>query len=230
MPVGGSSGSNPFLRLRFSGTRSGSNHGLVDLSRNGAPGWWVSRSRPFSPRRARARIWFAKVLDKVSRDGAMATLKSVMARLDEPLPLGYSAAWNGDGGRGRSGGKFQGWAVSRHGGYKHRQPNAEFNVVPENLVVPVPAERIAETSELCTLCSIAMHSVRLFGPQLGRFCRRIGGRASSANSCRSLPGLAGARVNVLDYNAKRLELAKKPTARKRLCFWEAAILPKRCSM
>jgi len=28
-----------------------------------------------------------KVMDKVQRDGAAATLKSVMARLDEPLPL-----------------------------------------------------------------------------------------------------------------------------------------------
>src|SRR5690606_19409187 len=33
-----------------------------------------------------------KVLDKVNRDGPVATIKSVMARLDEPLPLGYSAA------------------------------------------------------------------------------------------------------------------------------------------
>ena len=35
-----------------------------------------------------------KVIDKVQRDGAVATIKSVIARLDEPLPLGYSAAGN----------------------------------------------------------------------------------------------------------------------------------------
>ena len=33
-----------------------------------------------------------KVMDKARRDGVVATLRAVMARLDEPLPLGYSAA------------------------------------------------------------------------------------------------------------------------------------------
>src|SRR5579885_1467984 len=33
-----------------------------------------------------------KVIDKAKRDGIAATLRSVRARLDEPLPLGYSAA------------------------------------------------------------------------------------------------------------------------------------------
>ena len=33
-----------------------------------------------------------KVIDKARRDGILSTFKAVMARLDEPLPLGYSAA------------------------------------------------------------------------------------------------------------------------------------------
>ena len=31
-----------------------------------------------------------KVVDKAARDGVSATMRAVMARLDEPLPLGYS--------------------------------------------------------------------------------------------------------------------------------------------
>ena len=33
-----------------------------------------------------------KVLDKMQRDGLSATLSSVFSKLEEPLPLGYSAA------------------------------------------------------------------------------------------------------------------------------------------
>jgi len=41
--------------------------------------------------------------------------------------------------------------------------------------------------------------------------------------------LAGARVIVLDYNAKRLELAKNQRRGNGCAFWEAAICRKRCS-
>ena len=147
-----------------------------------------------------------KVLDKVQRDGAMATLKSVMARLDEPLPLGYSAAGTVmEVGAGLEG-KFKvgqlvamaGTSIANH---------AEFNVVPENLVVPVPADVSAEQASFCTLCSIALHSVRLVGPQLGDFIAVLGaGLVGQLVS--QFARLAGARVIVLDYNATRLELAK----------------------
>src|SRR5690606_21936370 len=43
--------------------------------------------------KARARPDLVKkVLAKARRDGIEATLRAVVARLDEPLPLGYSAA------------------------------------------------------------------------------------------------------------------------------------------
>ena len=147
-----------------------------------------------------------KVLDKVSRDGAMATLKSVMARLDEPLPLGYSAAGTVmEVGAGLEGRFKVGQLVAMAG--TSIANHAEFNVVPENLVVPVPADVSAEQASFCTLCSIAMHSVRLVGPQLGDFVAVLGaGLVGQLVS--QFARLAGARVIVLDYNAKRLELAK----------------------
>jgi predicted dehydrogenase/threonine dehydrogenase-like Zn-dependent dehydrogenase len=147
-----------------------------------------------------------KVLDKVHRDGAIATLKSVMARLDEPLPLGYSAAGTvievGSGleGRFRVG---QLVAIAGAGIANH----AEFNVVPENLVVAVPLDVPAEQASFCTLSSIALHSVRLVGPQLGEIVAVLGAGLVGQLAAQ-FARLAGARVIVLDYNAKRLELAK----------------------
>lgn len=147
-----------------------------------------------------------KVLDKVQRDGAMATLKSVLARLDEPLPLGYSAAGTViEVGAGLEG-KFKvgqlvamaGTSIANH---------AEFNVVPENLVVAVPADVSAEQACFCTLCSIALHSVRLVGPQLGDFVAVLGA-GLVGQLVAQFARLAGGRVIVLDYNVKRLELAK----------------------
>ena len=147
-----------------------------------------------------------KVLDKVQRDGAMATIKSVMARLDEPLPLGYSAAGTVlEVGAGLEG-KFKVGQLVAMAGVTFAN-HAEFNVVPENLVVPVPLDVSAEQACFCTLCSIALHSVRLVGPQLGDFVAVLGaGLVGQLVS--QFARLAGARVIVLDYNAKRLELAK----------------------
>jgi threonine dehydrogenase-like Zn-dependent dehydrogenase len=147
-----------------------------------------------------------KVLDKVQRDGAMATIKSVMARLDEPLPLGYSAAGTVmEVGAGLEG-KFKvGQLVAMAGiGIAN---HAEFNVVPENLVVPVPADVPADQASFCTLGSIALHSVRLVGPQLGDFVAVLGA-GLVGQLVAQFARLAGARVIVLDYNANRLELAK----------------------
>jgi len=147
-----------------------------------------------------------KVLDKVHRDGAVATLKSVLARLDEPLPLGYSAAGVvTEVGAGLEG-KFnvgQLVAIAGTGIANH----AEFNVVPENLVVPVPGDVSAEQASFGTLSSIALHSVRLVRPQLGDFVAVLGA-GLVGQLVAQFARLSGARVIVLDYNAARLKLAK----------------------
>jgi len=147
-----------------------------------------------------------KALDKVQRDGAAATLKSVMARLDEPLPLGYSAAGTvTEVGAGLEGKFNVGQLVAIAGiGFAN---HAEINVVPENLVVPVPSDVSAEQASFCTLSSIAMHAVRLAGPQLGSFVAVLGA-GLVGQLVAQFARLSGARVIVLDYNAARLALAK----------------------
>ncbi|WP_024278761.1 bi-domain-containing oxidoreductase [Xanthobacter sp. 126] len=157
--------------------------------------------------KARARPDLVKkVVDKVRRDGPMATFKSVTARLDEPLPLGYSSAGRViEVGPGLEGvykvGQLvacAGIAIANH---------AEYNVVPENLVVPVPEDVTAEQACFSTLSSIALHSVRLISPVLGDVVAVLGAGLVGLLAAQ-FAKLHGARVIVLDFNKGRLALAK----------------------
>lgn len=147
-----------------------------------------------------------KTLDKVRRDGPMATIKAVTARLDEALPLGYSIAGEVvEVGAGLEGLFEVGQMVAGAGiGLAN---HAEYNVVPENLVVPIPADVSAQEACFSTLGSIALHSVRLVEPQLGDVVAVLGA-GLVGQLCAQFARLAGARVIVLDFNAKRLALAK----------------------
>jgi predicted dehydrogenase/threonine dehydrogenase-like Zn-dependent dehydrogenase len=147
-----------------------------------------------------------KVMDKVRRDGPVATFKSVVARLDEPLPLGYSAAGTViEVGAGLEGKYEPGQMVAIAGiGIAN---HAEFCVVPSNLVVPVPNDVPADQACFSTLGSIALHAVRLITPALGDVVAVLGAGLVGQLAAQ-FARLAGARVIVLDYNAKRLELAR----------------------
>lgn len=146
-----------------------------------------------------------KVLDKAKRDGIGATMRAVMARLDEPLPLGYSAVGDVvEVGAGLEG-KFrvgQRVAIAGAGLANH----AEMNAVPENLCAPVPDDVNDEEACFGTLGAIAMNGVRLVEPQLGDVVAVIGAGLVGQLAAQLLD-LAGCRVVVLDYNAERLKLA-----------------------
>lgn len=158
--------------------------------------------------KARARPDLVKkVVDKVRRDGPVATVKSVLARLDEPLPLGYSAAGRVlEVGSGLEGQYKVGQLVAVAGvGFAN---HAEYNVVPENLIVPVPDDVPAEYACFTTLSSIALHSVRLIGPALGDHVAILGAGLVGLLAAQ-FARLSGARVIMLDYNAGRLALARQ---------------------
>jgi predicted dehydrogenase/threonine dehydrogenase-like Zn-dependent dehydrogenase len=146
-----------------------------------------------------------KVLDKAKRDGIGATMRAVMARLDEPLPLGYSAVGEVvEVGAGLEG-KFrvgQRVAIAGAGLANH----SELNAVPENLCAPVPDDVNDEEACFGTLGAIAMNGVRLVEPQLGDVVAVIGAGLVGQLAAQFLD-LAGCRVVVLDYNAERLKLA-----------------------
>ena len=147
-----------------------------------------------------------KVLGKLKRDGIRATLQSVLARLDEPLPLGYSAAGHivavGSGleGRFHVGERV---AVAGAGIANH----AELNVVPANLAAAVPDGVPLEEACYGTLGAIALHSVRNLGAGLGDVVAVVGAGLVGQIAAQFL-SLQGARVIALDYNPDRLRLAR----------------------
>lgn len=147
-----------------------------------------------------------KVLDKARRDGLMATFKAVMARLDEPLPLGYSAAGRVVGiGKGLEGAFHMGQRVAMAGAGLAN--HAELNVVPRNLVAPVPDDVSDDEACFGTLASIAMAGVRNLAPQLGDVVVVLGVGLVGQLAAQLL-ALSGARVVAVDVDADRLALAK----------------------
>lgn len=149
----------------------------------------------------------SKVINKMHRDGVVDTLSSVFARLEEPMPLGYSAA---------------GEVVAVGAGVAHEfavgdrvavagagQANhAEVNAVPRNLCVKLP-EGVSYTQGCYgTLGAIALHGVRNAEVKLGDRVLVVGlGLVGQLVS--QLAAAAGARVAGVDPNLERCMLARQ---------------------
>ncbi len=185
---------NLLVRTRASLISAGTERMAVEFARKSLAG--KARQRPDLVK---------KVFDKAKRDGISATFRSVMARLDEPLPLGYSAAGDvvavGEGLEGvfRTGQRV---AVAGAGLANH----AELNVIPGNLAAPIPDGVDYQQACFGTLASIAMHAVRNLGAGLGDTVAVIGA-GLLGQLIISLLKLSGIRVLALDYNTDRLALA-----------------------
>ena len=158
--------------------------------------------------KARARPDLVKkVMAKARRDGLKATWDAVRARLDEPLPLGYSAAGEvvavgaGLEGAFRAGQRV---AVAGAGLANH----AELNVVPRNLAAPVPDGVTDEEACFATLAAISMHGMRNLGIGLGDVVAVLGAGLVGLLAVRLLV-LSGVRVVALDYDRGRLDLARR---------------------
>jgi predicted dehydrogenase len=109
---------------------------------------------------------------KAKKEGFFSVYKEAMNRLDEPIPMGYSAAGIvlevGPGVKGFNPGDRV--AVCGAGYASH----AEIIWVPENLCVPVPEGVDMETAAFVTLGAIALHGVREAGLTLGERAAVIG--------------------------------------------------------
>jgi len=148
-----------------------------------------------------------KVLAKAKTDGIAATMKAVMNRLDEPLPLGYSSAGVviglGEGleGRFRVGQRV---AVAGAGLANH----AEINAVPEHLAAAIPDGVDDEQAAYGTLGAIALHAVRNLDARLGETVAILGLGLVGQMAAQFLT-LSGVRVIGLDYDTTRLDLARQ---------------------
>ena len=155
--------------------------------------------------KARSRPDLVKqTLDKAKREGVMPTVQAVFNRLDQPMALGYSTA----GMIVALGKNMQGFKVGQRvacaGGVY--ATHAEYNVVPRNLLTPLPKNVDFEFAAFTTLGAIALHGFRLAEPQLGENVAVIGLGLLGLLTIQ-LASAAGCNVLGIDLDPKRIKLA-----------------------
>ena len=142
------------VSTRCSVISAGTERMLVELGKKSLLG--KARARPDLVR---------KVLDTVRTRGFRATAEQVFARLDEAVPLGYSASGEVvEAGRGAA--ELQpGDRVAIAGaGYAN---HAEFNFVPRNLCAKIPEGVSYADAAFATIGAIALQGVRQAQPLIG---------------------------------------------------------------
>ncbi|GAB4547316.1 MAG: bi-domain-containing oxidoreductase [Anaerolineales bacterium] len=155
--------------------------------------------------KARSRPDLVKqVLEKAKREGVVPTLQAALNRLDQPMPLGYSSA----GvivllGKNMPGFKVGQRVACAGGGYA---VHAEYNVVPRNLLTPLPKNVNFESAAFTTLGAIALHGLRLAQPQLGENVAVIGLGLLGLMTIQ-MAAAAGCNVFGIDLDPKRVALA-----------------------
>ena len=150
-----------------------------------------------------------KVLDSVAQQGAAATYKKVMNRLDSYTPLGYSLCGVVvEVGRGAE--EFHVGQLVAAAGNEYAL-HAEYNWIPINLCVPVPGGVSPEHAAFSTVGAIAMHGVRRAEVQLGDTACVIGLGLVGQLVVRLLIA-SGVRVIGLDVIEDRCRLAEKAGA------------------
>jgi len=155
--------------------------------------------------KARSRPDLVKqVLDKAQREGLVPTVQAAFNRLDQPMPLGYSSA----GVIVALGKNMAGFKVGQRvacAGLNYAV-HAEYNLVPRNLLTPIPKKVDFESAAFTTLAAIAMQGFRLAEPQIGESVAVIGlGLVGLLTA--QIAAAAGCRVLGIDVDPDKLRLA-----------------------
>src|SRR5690348_12780978 len=139
---------------------------LFSLISTGTEMMKMSEAKMSMVGKARARPdQVRKVLDAVTQQGAVATYKKVMNRLDSYTPLGYSLCGVvTEVGRGAE--EFRVGQLVAAAGNEYAL-HAEYNWIPLNLCAAVPRDVSPEHAAFSTVGAIAMHGVRRAEAQLG---------------------------------------------------------------
>lgn len=153
-PVPRAGGGRNLVATRVSLISAGTEKQIIDLARSSLAG--KAMARPDLVR---------KTLQKLRNEGLLPTVQKVFAKLDTPIPLGYSLAGTvveagSDAGGYAVGDRIAcaGAAVANH---------AEYNAVPKNLSVRIPAGVDDEAASFVTIGAIALQGVRVANPTLG---------------------------------------------------------------
>jgi polar amino acid transport system substrate-binding protein len=147
-----------------------------------------------------------QVITKVQKDGLASTFRTVMARLDTPLALGYSCAGMvREVGRGAE--EFRAGDRVACAGMNYAS-HAETVYVPKNLSVKIPDNVSFEEASFVTLGAIALQGVRVAEVKLGESVAVIGLGLLGQITVMLLKA-AGCRVIGIDLDSQKLELAKQ---------------------
>jgi polar amino acid transport system substrate-binding protein len=182
------------VATRVSLISSGTEKQLMDLAKASLAG--KAMARPDLVRR---------VVRSVRREGVRPTIEKVFAKLDTPIPLGYSIA----GEVIEVGRNISGFAVGDRVACAGASlaNHAEINAIPKHLTVPIPAGVDDEDASFVTLGAIAMQGVRQAVPTLGeRFV--VMGLGLIGLLTVQLLRANGCRVLGFDPNSTRADLAR----------------------
>jgi predicted dehydrogenase/threonine dehydrogenase-like Zn-dependent dehydrogenase len=155
--------------------------------------------------KARSRPDLVKqVVDKARREGLLNTAQAAFNRLDQPMALGYSSAGTIVVlGKGMPGFKIGQRVACAGGGYA---VHAEYNVLPRNLLTPLPDNVDFESAAFTTLGAIALHGFRLAEPQIGENVAVIGMGLLGLLAAQ-IAASAGCNVLGIDVDPSRVDLA-----------------------
>ena len=135
------------VKNHYSLVSAGTERAVIEFARQSLVG--KARSRPDLVK---------EVLNKIKTDGLLATYRTAMQRLDEPLPLGYSCAGEViEVGRGAE--EFGKGDLVACGGGSYAS-HAEVVFVPKNLAVKIPENVTTKEAAFVTLGAIALQGVR----------------------------------------------------------------------
>ena len=193
IPVPAPRSGQALVRVAASLVSAGTERMLVEFSEKSLLG--KARSRPDLVK---------QVLDKMRREGVLVTIGAAFNRLDQPMPLGYSSAGTIFAlGEGMEDFKVGQRVACAGGGYA---VHAEYNVIPRNLLTPLPDSVDFESAAFTTLGAIALHGFRLAGPQIGENVAVIG-MGLLGLLAGQIALAAGCRVLGIDVNPQRVDLA-----------------------
>jgi predicted dehydrogenase/threonine dehydrogenase-like Zn-dependent dehydrogenase len=174
---------------------SGTEKQLMDLAKASLAG--KAMARPDLVRR---------VIRNVQRDGLRPTVEKVFAKLDTPIPLGYSITGTVlEIGRGVDGFAVGDRVACAGAGLAN---HAEINAVPKNLAARVPAGVDDHDASFVTLGAIALQGVRQANLTLGERVVVMGLGLIGLLTVQLLKA-SGCRVLGFDPNPSRAELARK---------------------
>lgn len=143
-----------------------------------------------------------KVIRKMKTEGIFATLEKVQAKLDQPIPLGYSCAGViVEAGRDCGDLKVGDRVACGGAGFAN---HAEYNSVPRNLIVRIPDGVSFADASCATVGSIALQGVRQCEVRLGETVAVIGLGLMGQLAVQMLRA-SGCRVIGFEPNAARAE-------------------------